>query len=68
MKTSSMFFLTFILFVITSPQVIFPQPEGDGYLPAAEVMPTPIGGLKGIYKKIEYPEIARKSGIEGKYM
>ncbi len=40
--------------------------ENDTYLAAAEEMPAPIGGLKALYSKISYPEIARKSGIEGK--
>lgn len=31
-----------------------------------ENLPKPIGGLKGIEKKIVYPEIARKAGIQGK--
>ncbi len=41
-------------------------PDGGNYLAAAEVMPAPIGGLKAIYSKIVYPDIARKAGIEGK--
>ncbi len=40
--------------------------EGDQYLAFAEKMPEPVGGLKEIYSKIKYPEIAKKSGIEGK--
>lgn len=40
--------------------------QEDPYLPFAEVMPEPDGGLEGIYKKLEYPALARKSGIEGK--
>ncbi len=39
---------------------------GDQYHPTAEKMPSPIGGLPAIYKKISYPEIARKAGIQGK--
>lgn len=38
----------------------------DPYLPFAEVMPQPEGGLGSIYKHITYPEIAKKAGIEGK--
>lgn len=40
--------------------------QEDPYLPFAETMPEPEGGLEGIYKKLEYPALARKSGIEGK--
>lgn len=38
----------------------------DPYLPFAEVMPEPVGGLEAIYKKIVYPEAAKKTGLEGK--
>lgn len=41
-------------------------PQEDPYLAFAEEMPTPIGGIESIYKKITYPEIARKAGLEGK--
>ncbi len=44
----------------------FTQEGENEYLPAAEEMPTPVGGLKALYSKITYPEIARQSGIEGK--
>ena len=40
--------------------------QEDPYLPFAQVMPAPVGGLEAIYKNIAYPEIARKAGIEGK--
>ena len=29
-------------------------------------MPEPIGGIAEIQKKIEYPEIAKRAGLEGK--
>ena len=29
-------------------------------------MPQPIGGLQEIQKKIQYPEIAKRAGVEGK--
>lgn len=41
-------------------------PEEDPYLPFAEVMPEPVGGLEEIYKRIEYPDIAKKANIQGK--
>lgn len=33
---------------------------------AVEHMPSPIGGVAGIQKRITYPEIARKAGIQGR--
>jgi TonB family protein len=33
---------------------------------AAEEMPQPIGGIESIQKKIHYPEIAKRAGIEGR--
>ncbi len=36
------------------------------YLPYAEELPDPIGGVKGIQEKISYPEIAKRAGVEGK--
>ena len=36
------------------------------YFVAVEEMPEPIGGIEGIQKKIEYPEIAKRAGLEGK--
>jgi protein TonB len=40
--------------------------QEDPYLPFAEVMPAPVGGMKAIYEKIVYPEIAKNNGIKGK--
>lgn len=53
-------FLMLLLFTTIS------YSQEDPYLPFAQVMPQPVGGLEAIYKKIDYPEIARKAGIEGK--
>jgi len=39
---------------------------GGQYLATAEKMPSPIGGLAAIYKKVQYPEIAIKAKIQGK--
>lgn len=36
------------------------------YFVAVEEMPVPVGGLQEIQSRIEYPEIARRVGIEGK--
>jgi len=43
-----------------------PGPDDAAYLPFAEVMPAPVGGLEALYKKIKYPNIAKQSGLEGK--
>ena len=40
--------------------------QSDGYLPFAEVMPQPVGGMESIYKHISYPEMAKNAGVEGK--
>ena len=40
--------------------------SNDKYLMEAEVMPEPIGGMSAIQKKVIYPEIAQKAGVEGK--
>ena len=47
-----------------------PPPSEEGgdqikFIPYDEP-PNPIGGFSAIQKKLEYPEIARKAGIEGK--
>jgi TonB family protein len=36
------------------------------YLIAVEDMPAPIGGIKAIQSRIQYTEIAKRAGIEGK--
>lgn len=36
------------------------------YFVAVEEMPEPIDGIEGIQKKIEYPEIAKRAGLQGK--
>lgn len=41
-------------------------PQEDPYAAFAEVMPEPVGGMSSIVKKITYPEMARKNGVEGK--
>lgn len=40
--------------------------QKDEYLPYAQVMPEPVGGLQTIYSKITYPEMAKKKGVQGK--
>lgn len=38
----------------------------DIFLPFSDVLPDPIGGVRGIQEKIIYPEIAKRAGVEGK--
>jgi protein TonB len=40
--------------------------EESAYLPVVEVMPEPVGGLGAIIKSVVYPELAKKSNVEGK--
>ncbi len=40
--------------------------DGGTYLATAEQMPAPIGGLVALFKKVKYPELARKAQIQGK--
>ena len=40
--------------------------QEDPYLPFAQVMPSPIGGMEAIYKRITYPDLAKKAGVTGK--
>lgn len=40
--------------------------EEPTYFVAVEEMPEPIGGIAAIQKKIIYPEIAKRAGVEGK--
>jgi protein TonB len=40
--------------------------NNNEYLAFAEEMPAPIGGLPALYKKISYPSLAKKAGLEGK--
>ena len=58
----------FIVLLLTSNFISIPisAPGDEAYLAFAEVMPEPIGGIEGIYKKIEYPNVAKMAGIEGK--
>lgn len=54
------------LFASVYEAVLTPGPDDAAYLPFAEVMPSPVGGLEALYKKIKYPNIAKQTGLEGK--
>lgn len=41
-------------------------PGEEDYVVFAEKMPAPVGGVESIMKKIKYPPMAQKAGIEGK--
>ncbi|MCB9207318.1 MAG: energy transducer TonB [Ignavibacteriales bacterium] len=54
---------------MTKPQLLFEEDnseEFDIFIPIAEIMPEPIGGIQAIQQKIIYPEIAKRAGIQGK--
>ncbi len=48
------------------PKEIIEETEEPIYFVAVEEMPQPIGGLQGIQKLIQYPEIAKRVRVEGK--
>lgn len=45
---------------------LFLNDQGTEYLAFCDQMPEPIGGLPAIYALIKYPELAKRSGVEGK--
>lgn len=47
------------------PDITNGRPE-DVYFVAVEEAPEPIGGLEAIQKKITYPEVAKRVGIQGR--
>ena len=48
------------------PKEVVEENEEPTFFVAVEEMPQPIGGLQGIQRKIQYPEIAKRAGVEGK--
>ncbi len=67
-KISTLLFLVFFAYFFTGLTLFANNGanEGGKYLPFAEQMPKPVGGIKALYKKVVYPEIAQKAGVEGK--
>lgn len=51
---------------VPPPKEEIDKSEEPTFFVAVEEMPQPIGGLKEIQKKIQYPEIAKRAGVEGK--
>lgn len=43
-----------------------PEEEEPEIFIVVERMPEPVGGMEAIYRRLRYPEIARKAGIEGR--
>lgn len=66
MKLLNAVYLLFVFLISPSMAETHLPPQEDPYLAFAEEMPTPIGGLEAIFKKIVYPDIAKKAGLEGK--
>jgi TonB family protein len=58
-------FLSILLFAAAS-NLMSGTNQNAQYLAFAEVMPEPIGGIGAIIKTIVYPEMAKRSGTEGK--
>ncbi len=57
------FILSFIIIFIFSVKL---QAQQDPYLPFAQVMPKPVGGIASVYKNISYPDMAKSAGVQGK--
>ncbi len=55
---------------ITSNQPPPPPPieEAPEVFIVVERMPEPVGGMKAIFDRVRYPEIARRAGIEGRVL
>lgn len=53
--------------VITAPPVIAEKrnTKNPDYLDSADVMPSPVGGIKNIISKLTYPARAKEKGIQG---
>jgi periplasmic protein TonB len=41
------------------------EDDGDHYFVAVEQMPEIVGGIESIMRNLEYPELARRAGVEG---
>lgn len=50
----------------TEEKVVEKKEEAPTYFVAVEEMPEPIGGIGAIQQLIQYPEIAKRAGVEGK--
>lgn len=70
MKTHKTMLVLTIIVLLTLTNSLISKPNGveqnGQYLAFAEVMPEPIGGISAIIKNITYPEMAKRSNIQGK--
>lgn len=48
------------------PPVEEEEEVSPDFFVAVEKMPQPVGGIEGIQKKIVYPEIAKRAGVQGR--
>jgi protein TonB len=48
------------------PPKVEKKEEEPVFFVAVEQQPTPIGGIQGIQKRIVYPEIAKRAGVQGR--
>lgn len=60
---SALFFLA-AGFVSAKAEIFIPGEEQ--YSITAEKMPAPVGGYEAVIKKVVYPEVAQRAGVEGK--
>jgi protein TonB len=59
--------ILFFIIVLTFPMIVgFSYIQEDPYLPFAQVMPAPVGGMESILKHLKYPDAAKKAGVAGK--
>lgn len=63
---TSLFFLTINISANNTLTDISSLPNDEDYIAFAEEMPSPVGGIEAIMKKITYPNIAKQAGLEGK--
>ena len=67
-KTLMLSILLLMLFFMSKSNISGANlvPGEDDYIIAVEKMPTPVGGIESIIKKINYPSAAQKNKVEGK--
>jgi len=65
-RVKTIFVLLLSIVVLFTTDILSGTNQDGQYLAFAEVMPEPIGGIGAIIKTISYPEMAKRSGIEGK--
>lgn len=66
MKARLLLILLFFGLITINAGQILSNSGFDDYQLFAEIMPEPVGGMKSVFSKLEYPAAAREKGIEGK--